>query len=381
MRVSVFFRMKTTTYVKMGCMAVVTAMLSACGLDMPQEKQTSYETLVVQKSDITVPLKYSARMNGKSDVTITPQINGQLMRKCIGVGEDVKAGQTLFIIDDRQARLDLEDAQANLQSALAQEKSAQLEYESNKNLFEKHIVSSYMLSTAENSYNQAKAAVAQARSAVNRAQVTLGYYTIKSPISGIVGTIPAKEGMQIAPGIELATISANKEMNATFSVTEAEMTEVLADQKGNDIKAYIESLPEVTFLMKDGTEYEHKGVIKTVTGVVNSSTGTVSCDATFPNPNGLLVPGVQGTVVLPYGVKDVIVIPQCAVVRLQDKSMVYKVGADSCAVGAIVTTVDAGTGKDFVVTSGLKPGDKIVTVGANNVIEGQKVLFPEETKK
>jgi len=100
----------------------------------------------------------------------------------------------------------------------------------------------------------------------------------------------------------------------------------------------------------------------------------------FPNPDGHLYSGVQGTIVLPFVEKDVIVIPQHAVVRLQDKSLVYKVQADSTATGIDVTTQDVGNGKDYVVTSGLKVGDKIVTVGANNVSEGQKVLFPEQAK-
>ena len=367
--------MKTFHYLSLTCLSIMIACLTSCGGDEPKIPQTSYKTLVVEKSDIVVPLKYSARMSGKEDVTITPQVNGQLMKICIVEGDQVKAGQTLFIIDDRQARLDLEDAQANLTAALAEEKTAQLEYESNKNLFEKKIVSSYMLNTALNSYNQAKAAVAQARSAVNRAKVNLGYCSIKSPVNGIVGNIPAKLGMQVAPGVELTTISGNVSMDAAFSVTEDELSEIISDNKGLDIDEYLKNLPDVTFVMKNGTEYEQKGRIVSMTGNVDKSTGSATCTARFPNPNGKLYSGIQGSVVVPYALKNVIVVPQCSVVRLQDKSLVYKVSKDSCAVSTIVTTVDAATGKDFIITSGLNPGDKIVTEGANNVMEGQKVLF------
>lgn len=350
--------------------------ITSCGGDAPKEQHTSFETLVIKKTDITMPLKYSARMNGKEDVTITPQVAGQLMKICIKEGQQIKAGQTLFIIDDRQARLDLEEAQANLTAAIAQENSSKLEYESNKNLFEKKIVSSYMLNTAQNAYNQAKAAVAQARSAVNRAKVNLGYCSIKSPVSGIVGNIPAKLGMQVSPGTELTTISGNVDMDASFSITETELEEVMADFKSFDKDAYIKNLPAVTFVMKSGTEYEHKGRIVTLTGNIDKSTGTATCTARFPNPQGKLYSGIQGSIILPYHVKDVIVVPQCAVVRLQNKSLVYKVGKDSCAVSSIVTTIDNANGKDFIITSGLTPGDRIVTEGANNVMEGQKVLFP-----
>ena len=112
--------------------------------------------------------------------------------------------------------------------------------------------------------------------------------------------------------------------------------------------------------------------------IVEATTGSLTAKATFPNPEGHLFSGIQGTVVLPFSEQDVIVIPQNAVVRLQDKSLVYKVKADSTAMAVDVTTSDIGNGKDVIVVSGLKVGDKIVTEGANNVQEGQKVLFPKE---
>lgn len=350
---------------------IAAATLVACNIDAPKTSHTSFKTLVVEKSDITVPLKYSARMKGKSDVIITSQASGQLLKSCVKEGEQVKAGQVLFLIDDRQARLTLADAEANLAAAIAMENSAQLEYNSNKNLYDKGIVSSYMLNTAQNEYNHAKAAVAQARSAVNRAKVELSYCTITSPVSGIMATIPATVGAQVSPATELATVSENATMSAKFSVTENEMAEI----QSMDIENYIENLPDVTFVMKNGNEYEHKGRVTTTTGSVDKATGSVTCTASFPNPDGKLISGTQGNIIIPYNVKGVIVIPQHAVVRLQDKSLVYKVGSDSCAVSVQVTVVDAATGKDVVVTSGLKPGEKIVTEGSNNVIEGQKVIF------
>ena len=114
--------------------------------------------------------------------------------------------------------------------------------------------------------------------------------------------------------------------------------------------------------------------------MVDAATGSLGAKASFPNPDGHLFSGIQGTVVLPFAEKDVMVIPQTAVVKLQDKQLVYKVQPDSTATAITVTTADTGNGKDFIVTSGLNVGDKIVTIGANNVTEGQQVLFPEEVK-
>lgn len=352
--------------------------LVACDVNMPKETQSSFETMTVKKSDIELPYKFSARMKGQNDVTVTPQVSGQLMKICVTEGQQVKKGQTLFIIDSRNAQLELEAAQANMQAALAQENSAKLEFESNKNLFDKKIVSSYMLSNSENAYKQAQAAVAQARAAVNRAKVNLGFCTITASVAGVIGEIPVRTGDQVSPMTELTILSGNTTMYAEFSVTEG-IVEALVQEgiKAADMDKLIAQLPEATFVMKSGTEYPHKGRVVSLTGVVNASTGSLTTKVSFPNPEGHLYSGIQGTIVMNFAEKGVMVIPQNAVVRLQDKSLVYKVKADSTATAIDVKTEDTGNGKDFIVLSGLNEGDQIVTTGANNVTEGQKVLFPE----
>jgi len=355
--------------------------MTSCGIDEPTPKDSSFETMTVEKSDIELPYKFSARMKGQNDVTVTPQVSGQLMKICVTEGQQVKKGQTLFIIDSRNAQLELEAAQANLQAALAQENSAKLEYESNKNLYEKKIVSNYMLSNSENAYKQAQAAVAQARAAANRAKVDLGFCTITASVSGIIGEIPVRVGDQVSPMTQLTMLSGNTTMYAEFSVTESVVESMVQEgMKATDVDEYIAKLPDATFVMKNGTEYPHKGRVVSLTGVVNAETGSLTSKVSFPNPDGHLYSGIQGTIVMNFAEKGVIVIPQFAVVRLQDKSMVYKVQADSTATGVDVTVEDTGNGKDFIVTSGLNAGDRIISVGANNVVEGQKVLFPEEVK-
>ena len=362
-------------------LTTVTVGLVSCGLDMPKETQSSFETMTVEKSDIELPYKFSARMKGQNDVTVTPQVSGQLMKICVTEGQQVKKGQTLFIIDQRNAQLELEAAQANLQAALAQENSAKLEFESNKNLFDKKIVSSYMLNNSENAYKQAQAAVAQARSAVNRAKVNLGFCTITASVSGVIGEIPVRAGDQVSPATQLTILSGNTSMYAEISVTEAVIESMVKEGvKATDLEKHLAKLPDATFVMKSGTEYPIKGRVASLTGVVNSATGSLTAKVSFPNPSGHLYSGIQGTVVMNFAEKGVIIVPQNAVVRLQDKSQVYIVKADSTASATDVTVEDTGNGKDFIVKSGLNPGDKIVTLGANNVTEGQKVLFPEEVK-
>ena len=345
--------------------------LAACGGNIPQVVPTSYQTMTISKSDISVPLKYSATLKGTADVTIMPQISGQLMEVCIKEGQQVKKGQVLFRIDSRDAQLELESAEANLLAALAQESSAKLEFESNTNLYNKGIVSKYVLDNAENQYKQAQASVAQYRASANRARVNLGYCTISAPVDGVIGSIPVFAGDQVSPGTYLTLLSGNAKMYAEFSVSES----VLEERANGDAEGSLDNFPDVTFLFKSGTEYGKKGRITSITGTVDRTTGALTCKATFPNPDGVLYSGIQGTVVIPFDVKGVMVVPQNAIVRLQNKSLAYKVGADSCAYSTIVKTAGISSDRDLVVTEGLEVGDVIVTVGANNLVEGQRVIF------
>ena len=374
--------MNRKRYSKWIFMISLVAGLGSCGLDMPKETNTSFETMTVEKSDIELPYKFSARMKGQNDVTVTPQVSGQLTKICVTEGQQVKKGQVLFVIDQRNAQLELEAAQANLQAALAQENSAKLEYESNKNLFDKKIVSSYMLDNSLNTYRQAQASVAQARAAVSRARVNLGFCTITASVSGVIGEIPVRTGDQVSPGMQLTMLSGNTTMDAEISVTEAIIESMVQEGvKAADLEKRLASMPPATFVMKNGTEYPHQGRVVSLTGIVNAATGSLTAKVSFPNPDGLLYSGIQGTVVLKFAEKDVIIVPQKAVVRLQDKAQVYKVQADSTATAIDVTTEDTGNGKDYIVTSGLNVGDRIVTIGANNVQEGQRVLFPKEEEE
>ena len=415
---------KNKLYIWVVLISMSIGFLVSCKIDMPKETESSFETMTVKKTDIEIPIKFSAKMKGQSDVTISPQVSGQLMKICVTEGQQVSAGQTLFVIDSRNAQNDLQSAQAsvqsaqanvqsaqaslqsaqaNLQSAQAKANSAKLEYESNKNLYDKKIVSKYTLDTSENNYKQAQAAVGQAKASVeqaratveqaraavsqaqtgvSRARVTLGLCTITSPVSGVVGSINVRAGDQVTPMTQLTVVSGNRQMEAEFSVTESLLEAgVTSGYNANDKSKIIAALPDVTFIMKNGTEYPHKGRVSSITGVVDAATGSLTCKAIFPNPEGHLYSGIQGTLVMPISEKDVMVIPQSAVVRLQDKSLVYKVKSDSTATAVTVVTTDAGNGKDFIVTEGLNVGDRIVTVGANNLQEGQKVIFSSEAKK
>lgn len=340
----------------------------------PEEKHTSFETLTLAPVDIEIPYDFSATITGRSDVSIMPQTSGQLMTVCVAPGQKVKKGDKLFIIDNRKAGQILTAARADLAAAEAQCSSALLEYESNKNLYEKKIVSEYMLNTSRNDYNRALAAVEQAKAAVANAKLNLEFCTITSPVNGVVGDIVNNPGDQVSEMTLLTVISGNTEMKASFSIAETLLKELV--EESGSLESLVANLPEASLILKDGTEYPHKGKVQNISGVVDKATGSLTLEAFFPNPDGFLFSGIQGNVRIVSSYEDILIAPVSSLVRVQDKAFVYKV-KDNCAESAIVEFAEVGNGKDVALLGGVSAGDVIVAKGAVNVYDGQQVIFPE----
>lgn len=344
----------------------------------PEEKHTSFETLTLAPVDIEIPYDFSATITGRSDVSIMPQTSGQLMTVCVAPGQKVKKGDKLFVIDNRKAGQILTAARADLAAAEAQCSSALLEYESNKNLYEKKIVSEYMLNTSRNDYNRALAAVEQAKAAVANAKLNLEFCTITSPVNGVVGDIDNNPGDQVSEMTLLTVISGNAEMKASFSIAETLLKELV--EESGSLESLVANLPEASLILKDGTEYSHKGRVQNISGVVDKATGSLTLEAFFPNPDGFLFSGIQGNVRIVSSYEGILIAPVSSLVRVQDKAFVYKV-KDNCAESAIVEFAEVGNGKDVALLGGVNAGDVIVAKGAANVYDGQQVIFPEEKGK
>lgn len=344
----------------------------------PEEKHTSFETLTLAPVDIEIPYDFSATITGRSDVSIMPQTSGQLMTVCVAPGQKVKKGDKLFVIDNRKAGQILTAARADLAAAEAQCSSALLEYESNKNLYEKKIVSEYMLNTSRNDYNRALAAVEQAKAAVANAKLNLEFCTITSPVNGVVGDIVNNPGDQVSEMTLLTVISGNAEMKASFSIAETLLKELV--EESGSLESLVANLPEASLILKDGTEYSHKGRVQNISGVVDKATGSLTLEAFFPNPDGFLFSGIQGNVRIVSSYEGILIAPVSSLVRVQDKAFVYKV-KDNCAESAIVEFAEVGNGKDVALLGGVSAGDVIVAKGAANVYDGQQVIFPEEKGK
>ena len=340
---------------------------------MPEEQHTSYETITLKRETVTAPLTWSAAIRGKGDVSIVSRCTGTLNEIKVKDGERVKKGDVLFLIDSRIAENALVHAQADLQTAIANRDNARLEAESNKELADQGIISDYLLRKSLNVLQSAEAQVAQARAAVRDAELRLDYCTIKSPVDGLVGNIIPHVGDVIAEGTMLTRVAGVSEMEASFSLTESQVHAIVSEL--GSLENVLKIVPPLTLRFKDGSEYSEKGKITSFSGMVDQQTGSVTCYATFPNPKSELFSGMQGTIVMPVEWEDVMLVPLTSIVRIQNKALVYKVGADSLATGAIVEIEELGDGERAVILSGAEVGETIVAKGAANVHENDRVIW------
>ena len=356
---------------------ILLSLLSVCVLSgcvkMPEEQHTSYETITLSRENVTAPVSWSAAIRGTGDVSIVSRCTGTLNAIKVKDGQRVRKGDVLFLIDSRSAQNALVHAQADLQTAIANRENAQLEAESNKELAQQGIISDYLLRKSLNILQSAEAQVAQARAAVRDAELRLDYCTIKSPVDGLVGNVIPHVGDVINEGVTLTHIAGVSEMEASFSLTESQIHSLVSEFGSLD--KVIKIAPPVTLRFKDGSEYKHKGKITSLSGMVDQQTGSVTCYVTFPNPDSELFSGMQGTIVMPFEWENAMLVPLTSIVRIQDKTLVYKVGADSLATSAIVEIEELGDGVRAVILSGAEVGEKIVAKGAANVHDGQQVLF------
>lgn len=340
----------------------------------PAEQQVAntYETMMVTTSNKEFSTVYSASVRGRYDADILPQVSGTIQRVMVDEGEKVKKGQSLFIIDQVPYRAALNTASANVKAAKAGLATAQLAFDSAKELYAQKVISEHQLKTTENTYLTAQAQLAQAEAQEMNAKNNLLYTEVKSPSDGVVGALPMREGTLVSPsmGKALTTVSDNSEMFVYFSMTENQLLAMTREHGSMD--EALKSMPEVELQMIDGSIYGSKGKIESISGVIDRRTGTVSVRASFPNEGGLLHSGATASVVIPSVYKDCIVIPQAATVQRQDKYLVFKV-VDGKAVSSIITVAKENDGKVFVVTEGLQVGDEIVAKGAGLVREGAQI--------
>ena len=352
---------------------ICSATLAACGNAPAVQTRSEYQVMDITISDKELQTTYSAAIRGRQDIDIYPQVSGTLTRLCVEEGQAVRKGQILFIIDQVPYIAVLRTAEANVEAAKAGVATSQLTYDSKRELYAQKVVSEFDLKTSHNSLLSAKAQLAQAEAQRINAANNLSYTEVKSPADGVVGTLPYRVGTLVSSGMPkpLTTVSDNSDMYVYFSMTENQMLE-LTRRYGSKDKALAE-MPAVSLQLNDRSTYPQEGKIETISGVIDTSTGTVSLRAVFPNKDGLLTSGGSGNVIVPLKKEDCIVIPQAATYELQDKVFVYKV-VDGKAQSAPVQVTRVNGGQEYIVENGLQVGDVIVVEGVGLLREGTPVV-------
>lgn len=311
---------------------------------------------------------YPATIKGVQDVQISPKVGGFLTKIYVKEGQNVSAGQLLFEIDNVTYQAQVRQAQAAVNTAKTQVSTAKLTYDNSRQLYDNKVIGDYELQTSQNTYEQAKAGLAQAEAALANAREALSFCYVKSPATGVVGTLPFKVGALVSAANVLTTVSNNSSMEVYFSMNEKNALEM--SKSGNGLS----SLPDVKLQLADGTLYSHEGKVTKMSGVIDAATGTVQLIALFPNPERLLKSGGSGNIIIPRDQTSAIVIPQSCVMEVQNKKFVYTLGKDNKVKYTEITVDPQNDGNSYIVTGGLNVGDKYVTNGITKLSDQMEIV-------
>ena len=352
-------------------------LVTSCGSGSTQQTgEQEYKLMQIEPRTISLQNKYSASIRGRQDIRIIPRIDGYLTELYIKEGDKVKAGQSLFKIDEVPYMSQLQAAKANTEICKANVSIAELNYNGKKALYDKGVVSEFEHTSTKNALKMAQAQLAQAKAQEAFARNNLSYTVMKSPSDGIVGKLHYRKGDYVSASTQdgLTVISDNSEMYVYFSMTESQVLDLL--QQYGDLKTAISQMPAIKLQLSNRTLYSKNGRIESISGIIENSTGAVSVRAIFPNDKGSLLSGGAGNVVIPHVKSETIVIPQEATFETQDKVYVYKV-VDGVAKSSIIRVDKNSNGTEYIVTEGLAAGDVIIAEGAGLVQEGVAVKAKE----
>lgn len=342
----------------------------------------SLAVMTVEPTSQELNSAYPATIKGQQDIEIRARVSGYITKLCVDEGAVVHKGQPLFLIDAVPYQKAVQAAEAAVEVAKANVATTQLTVDSKTELHAQNIISDYDLQTAKNSLASAKAALAQAEAQLASARNDLSYTTITSPSDGVVGTIPFRVGSLVGTTTQepLTVVSDINKMFVYFSMNEKQLL-ALTRQKDGSVNSMIGAMPEVHLQLADGTMYPAKGKIETLSGVIDLSTGAVQMRATFPNAQRLLRSGGTGTVLIPSVLDSALLIPQSATYEVQDKKFVYVLGDSSKVKNTEITVFPLDNGKQYVVTSGLKPGEQVVVEGVATLRDGMPIqpITPEQS--
>jgi RND family efflux transporter MFP subunit len=349
--------------------------LTGCGKKQEAPPPTPPVVLVTEVTQADVPIfsEAIATLDGYVNTQIHSQVSGYLIKQAYQEGSVVKPGDLLFLIDPKPFQADLDKAQAALTNKQAQLLRTKQDLDRYSALVKSGAVSQQEYQNEVQTNLSAQADVDAAQASVTTAQINLGYTKITSPITGVVGRAMPGVGDLISPGTTLTTVSTVDPIQADFTLPEQFYLDN-ADKIAKVSLLPLQDRPEsIELVLADGTPYPHKGRFYYVNRQIQTATGAITAYALFPNPDRVLRPGQYAKVrAVTQHISDAVLIPQRCVTQLQGINQVMVVKPDNTVEVRNVTTGDLA-GPLWIITSGLKAGERVVVEGIQKCREGSPV--------
>ena len=359
-------------------LAILTAALlfgNGCKEKKEAPKESVLEVPVVQVLQQDVPLEseFTGQTLGESDIQIAPRVTGLIESVNFKEGSFVKKGQLLYTVEQLTYQNNVNVAQARLAEANTSLAVAKADFERLDALVKIKAVSERELESARGKYEAAKEVIRASEAQLQNARIDLGYCTIISPIDGMIGISKVQVGDYVSPGplSSINTVSDTKRVRVRFTLSEQEFLRLYRESQQENSK--LQGGNDIQLLLADGSVYKQKGRYSFVNREVDPSTGAITLEALFDNPDKLLRPGQFVKVQVAAEVlKDALVIPQRSVIEMQGIYQVYVLG-DSNKVSLKIIQPGQSFKDAYVVNDGLTAKDKIAFGGTQLLKSGSKI--------
>ena len=356
-------QVKTLSVLLLGC-AIAVALLSGCDKKEEAAKPTPPEVLVADVAQQNVPIfeEWVAQLTGPVNADITPKVQGYLLKQSYQNGFFVKRGQLLFELDPRQYQAEVDKSQATLERTQAQVARFEADVARDTPLAAQNAIPQKQLDTDHANLAAAQAEVLADKAALDNAKLNLSWTKVYSPIDGIAGYAKSQIGDLVGTTTKMATVSEVNPIWANFNIAEnvylANAAKIAQAIRGGKSA----SVP-VEYIQANDENYPHKGRVIQVNREVSTGTGTIQLTAEFPNPDSILRPGGFGRVrIQTANNQNALLVPQPAVIEVQSQYQIIVVTPENRAMFRPIK-VGQRVGPNWIVTEGLKPGERVVVEG------------------
>jgi membrane fusion protein (multidrug efflux system) len=355
--------------------------LAACSSKTQGPPQMPTPTVgVIEAQPQNVPLTKDlvGRLSAFRSADVRARVSGVLLKRVYTEGTDVKKGQLLFQIDPEPYKATLANAEAALASAQASYTNAHVIANRDRQLVPQGYISRQQLDTDEANERSAQAAVKQAQATVQTARVNLSYTNVTSPIDGRAGEQQVTEGAIVGNGVTdaganatlLTTVDQLDPLYVNFTLSAADLDTLRHAQAKGNVQLAEQDKTTVQITLPSGAKYEKPGTLNFSDTSVNPTTGAINLRAVVPNPDRRLLPGMYVNLTANMGeLNKVFLIPQAGIQRDPTGAFALLVGKDG-KVAQKRVTADTMHEHDWVVTSGLEPGDQVIVSGVQGVKPG-----------